>query len=533
MRRTLVVGVAVLGLTALGVSPGSADTDTTSPTTSSTTSSSPAVTSPGTAAPTDSNGAPIVSPEQKVGPYVQPSVTFITIGWTAWLYDTKYHEYLNADDEGAHPITLSFNCTGYVVNPDGWIATAGHCVDPKEVRSYFIEAAVEAALAENWLNVDGRPATRAYYEDYWFDHLKTESSDETGATGKPDRVVKVWWGADVSGIETEKGVKARVQQFQTFDKGDGALLKINETDMNALLLVPGDTTVDTGTGIASIGYSGTVDDVTDADYHPSIKTGTVSSQKTIGDGLIPVYEVNGGMQHGMSGGPTVDFNGDVIGTNSFGNLDEDSNFNFVGTSQRILELLASNGVTNELSETSQTYRAGIDAYFAGDKDTAVKDLTTVHEAQPSNEEVTDYLARAKALPDPPAPVEESDSGGVSPWVWIVALVVLVAIAGAVAGLVIRNRRHPTPATYAPMAPTGYPLVQGSATPAPPVQEPPPAVEPDPPVYHMPPGPVAEPEVETDPEDEQPTEVQPRFCGNCGNQVPTGQRFCGSCGNPMA
>ena len=32
----------------------------------------------------------------------------------------------------AMPYLATWDCTGFVVNPDGWVATAGHCVDPDE-----------------------------------------------------------------------------------------------------------------------------------------------------------------------------------------------------------------------------------------------------------------------------------------------------------------------------------------------------------------------------------------------------------------
>ena len=154
-------------------------------------------------------------------------------------------------------------------------------------------------------------------------------------------------------------------QFQRFNTGDAALLKVDESGLNALPLIPVEEDVETLTEIASIGYSGSVDSVTDNDYVPSIKTGTVSATKTIGGGLLSVYEIDAAISEGMSGGPTVDYEGRVIGTNSFKIKDEAQPFNFVGQSDRMLELMASNGVVNELTQVTQDYRAGVDAYLEG------------------------------------------------------------------------------------------------------------------------------------------------------------------------
>ncbi len=100
----------------------------------------------------------------------------------------------------------------------------------------------------------------------------------------------------------------------------------------------------------------------------------------------------------MSGGPTVNYDGQVIGTNSFLNRNESQAFNFVGTSERILELMRSQGVEGPISQDTLDYRAGIDAYFAGDKETAVELLTAVTQKQPANGLASEYLSRSLDLP---------------------------------------------------------------------------------------------------------------------------------------
>ena len=478
--------------------PGAASADTATPTPSSTESS----TSSGTSVPPTNDDA-------KVQPYAEPSVVFITINWQAWLKDNRYPEYFNS----GKPVSLTSTCTGYVVNPDGWIATAGHCVSYKEIQQTYLDVAVGLAIKEQFYNTNSARVVRSTL----FDHLKTESSDATGATAKPDRTVTVSWGASASGLTAEEGKPARVVSFQELLQGDGALLKVDEHNMNALILVPGDETVDTLTPIASIGYPGTVDEVVDANYHPSIKTGTVSSQKTIGGGLIPVYEINADVSPGMSGGPTVNYQGEVIGTNSFFPKGENQSFNFVSTSQRILELMDSAGVTNEQSADTQTYREGIDAYFAGDKAVAVAKLSEVKDAQPANEMVQTYLQRAEDLPA--APVSD-DSGGIPAWVWLlVGLLVVVAIVVVVVLLLKQNNKSQS---------------DGGAYPVPPRTDPP--VEPPPVSQSQPTQATQATQVlpATAP-DEQPTVSQPtmRYCASCGHAIVPGQRFCSDCGAEVA
>ena len=73
----------------------------------------------------------------------------------------------------------------------------------------------------------------------------------------------------------------------------------------------------------------------------------------------------------------------------------------------INELIADAGVDNELGEVNENYYAGLDAYFAGDKDAAVESLQAVVDDQPTNTMAADFLKKAQDLPDEAA----SDSGG--------------------------------------------------------------------------------------------------------------------------
>jgi hypothetical protein len=142
----------------------------------------------------------------------------------------------------------------------------------------------------------------------------------------------------------------------------------------------------------------------------------------------------------------------VIGVNSAHFVGEP--FNYAVPAERISELLDSAGVENTVSETTETYRDGVRAYFAGDRDTAVADLEQVLEEQPANGLAEDYLAKAQDLP---APADTSDgTGSVALWASVAAAVV-VAIAGGLALLVallrrLRRRSAPVAAPPVPAAP---------------------------------------------------------------------------------
>lgn len=468
---------------------------------------------------------------ERISAYTQPSVVYIEMKWTAKVWDRFNKLYLN----NGSPFELTTRCTGYVVNSDGYIATAGHCVDSDEIAPAFYQTAAQWAI------------DNGYYENAFlsledvlgFDHYVTESPNDNRKK-KPQLDVTTAWSVSAGGVETGKALPARVIKSQDFDEGDGAVLKVEETNLNALPLAEED--VEIGSDIVSIGYPGSVDQVVDADFTPSFKDGSISSKKTVSGGLLSVYEVNADVSPGMSGGPTVNMEGEVVGFNSFGISKqlETQAFNFIRPVGMIRELIGDAGTTNELSEDSQNYLDGLDAFFAGDKLTAVEKLESVVDSQPTHELAKDFLDKAEALPDPPA--EEETGGGLGLVLGIVAgVLVLGAIAAGVVFALARKKKGGSPAAPATAGYAGPPAAAGPPGgfqgPSAPQASPsassadtavldraqnaaPPAAGPAPAAASAPvtsAAPVAESTV---------------FCSNCGTKGERGQKFCKNCGTQL-
>lgn len=425
---------------------------------------------------------PSVTPAQKLSAYVTPGIVYIESTWSAKIIDTG--DGLLLRDE---PFTSVGACTGFVVTPDGYIATAGHCVNPID-EQYDIDTRFEILARGVEYSVENELYGAGVSEDAIIDYavsnwkLVSPTSDVGDRIKFPALTVNVSWGAEVSGLETSKSQPARLIDRSQFNEGDVALLKVEADGLNALPLA--DEPTETLTEIASVGYPQKVDLAVDDDFTPSIKTGAVSSNKTVGSGTTSVYEIDAAVAPGMSGGPTVDFDGNVIGVNSFGSGDSES-FNFVRPVSLIKEMLGDAGTEATQSPMTRTYVKGLDAYFAGDKAVAVENLTTVAEDQPANGIAADYLKKAKALPDPPPPPEES----AATWPWIAggAVALLLLIGAVLFAVRRRSRRSPvhgpsTPEPGSAVAVDGRQL--GSDAPpaplgqaAPPLQgsEPPPVV----------------------------------------------------------
>jgi hypothetical protein len=535
--------------------------------------------------PKPADPAETVTPAQRLSAFVEPSIVYVQTSWTARIGDdSDLNRWVKNE-----PFTVTSNCTGFAVTSDGYIGSAAHCVVPKDdaaginMRDSVMEAGIDYALENQIYGAGvGRALMTAYANKYW--NLYATQAEER--IRMPQRTVKVSWGASVSGIKSEDSRPARVIANQSFNNGDTTLLKVTTSNLNALPLYEGDN-LKTGTEIASIGYPASVDRVADPDYTPSIKTGQVSATKTRGGGLTEVYEVDAAVSGGMSGGPTVTMDGEVAGVNSFSPTGESQAFNFVQPVSHLQELIKSEGVDTKLSETTQQYRTGLTAFFEGEKATAVKNLTAVVEDQPANGFASEYLKKAKDLPNPPPPEDK----GISTTTLLIGggAILLLALLAGLAFLLLRRRSGPSAPPQAPAyAPTPggeagapYPAapMPGTATGAPvqggypqtqPVTKVPTPRTPDEAGAPTGPAPVEPTEVRSSaPAGFAPTSNSDRgasmsptmsstgqpgvststgpaitsvsppsgagehhFCTNCGSQVTAGGKFCGECGHPV-
>ncbi|MDP4013084.1 MAG: trypsin-like peptidase domain-containing protein [Candidatus Nanopelagicales bacterium] len=479
-----------------------------------------------------SDSAPPSTPLEQVQALVQPAVVYEQITWTGWVYDITNGGYFSETE----PFTATFQCTGFVVNPDGYVATAGHCVNYENaVRDAIFTKVVNYAFENNYYEARPSKETIATFSRNW-------RVDGKSTKGQPDEAVSVAYGVSVSGEPSGKALPARIIKSLAFDKGDVALLKIKAQD---LTVVPLSNNANTGVGteVVSIGYPISVDLVTDANFNPSFKEGSISAEKTTSGGLLPVYEISAAVSGGMSGGPTVSKVGDVIGVNSFGITGEPQSFNFVQPSGTLQELLRGEGVENSLGKVTDLYRTGLTAYFAGDRDAAIQAFDQVIAIVPNHQFAQQYKRKAQELP-----ASGLSLGSPAVKIGLVVVVVLVIIVVVVIIVVARRRRKggtgsaasdaSGPAEWAP-PPAPQPSPGGTAGPV--TEGLPPAVAETAPEAPGAPAPVAPPESQTPLPAEAEVPPAPQavadddsesFCPNCGKQHAPDAHFCPHCGQDL-
>lgn len=312
-------------------------------------------------------------------------------------------------------VTVGFMCTGWFASDEGHIATAGHCVDPEDGRAELIAEFLASVDAEDLYShaVTNWPV-EGYDPGSDIDH----TIEVVQTSGAEDPVIDEW-------------TVAELVDYQEFESGDAALLKVAGVSGTAGLEIAYESP-QVGDEIVSIGFPGTVQNVVDVRrLAASFKTGTVSSHQ-VTDGGVPVIEINAQVSQGMSGGPTIDSDGNVIGINSFGINGESQSFNFVTDTEGLAAFLERNGVTiAQAAETADTATA----------------------------RGSDGAEGAEVLPAsaPAGSTQRSSDGGILVPV-LVGMGGIVLIGTAVVVIVLLARRTGSPAApAAPVEPLGAPL----------------------------------------------------------------------------
>lgn len=432
---------------------------------------------------------------------IEPSVVQLYIEWSGYVgYPT---------DDGtvwSDPVSVAMICTGFFVSDTGQIATAGHCVDPVEGRHALIDSFLQSTVEDGWMTADDA----ASLTDTAYANWPVEGQD---AGSDAARTIYAVQPKAVDGIAIEDPLAVQLVDFRPFEEGDVALLKADVTGTTPLPVSADDPT--SGTAVTSVGFPASVQSVVDATrVRASFKTGSVSSQQISEQG-VPRTEINADLSGGMSGGPTVDALGNVVGINS-SKIVGDQSFNFITDASDLRDWLSAKGVA---------------------------------------------LASVKVpAPEPTtAPAAPSDEHGSSLPIGLVvgagAALLLVVGAVVVVVVLVTRRKRATPATVGGPAPLGgeglalSAVSDGAFTPGTLAEAPAQPQRPTAPVGATPPAPPApvaqggSPTGYSAPTAPLPAPpatagfaptalaapTQPLACPSCGTAAGAGQRFCGTCG----
>jgi serine protease Do len=269
---------------------------------------------------------------QQVDQRAERSMVQLGIRWSAYV------AYLNTDNEYVwteEPVAADYICSGWFVDTTGDIVTAGHCVAPQGSKEKVIDAYIDELYADGEVDDAWIQANQAWAESTW--KVENEKGGKT-----PDRQVVAYQSDRTKGAVLTDVTPANVIAYRSPDDEDAALLNVDAENTPALPIAA--TSPRVGQAVTAIGFPGSVQQVVQYDtLQASFKTGTISSRQ-VNDNGVAKLEVNADISGGMSGGPTVDRLGNVVGLNSFTITGEDENFNFVTDTVSLRKFLQREGI---------------------------------------------------------------------------------------------------------------------------------------------------------------------------------------------
>lgn len=417
------------------------------------------------------------NPEERAAAIMRPAVVYLA-GQAYGQVRLPDGQLLSQFGAGSTiPFAVTWDCTGFVVNPDGWVATAGHCVDPDSAKVLILTHAANAYMDQFPDSPTGHDSAATL--EWLRKNARVEG--DTVDTG-PETSITLLYG---TGTQVAGKMPANVVDFQPLGKGDVALLKIEHRNMPSSELAS-DADVSIGTPILAVGFPAATQRITGPSLDPTNKSGKVSKKSTME--TIPEYEIDAAVSEGMSGGPTIDLNGKVIGVTSFGPAGEPQAFNFIAPADRLVAILASKGVKSMLGPADIYYRKGLAHYYSGHYTDAITDFDQTLAMSPNYPGLADLRTSAVILRQQYGDVTSFRSSNLLWYIVSVSLLMLVA-GGWAAYVVLRSRRQ----ARAEVEAAGFA----------PVSDGPPAVA--------------------------DATTQPHFCANCGAEHHPAENFCPNCG----
>lgn len=261
-----------------------------------------------------------------------------SIVWVDVMFSASVEVPWEEGGSQSYEVDVQKYCTGFFASTDGEIVTAGHCVETDaQTRLTAIRLTIDELAAEGYEVTDWDARDLEW---------ETSFAQPRAMVGQPSGVADgIFAGKDM--------VIAQIVDWQPFSDGDNALLRVADLqDTPGLQISSGTPTM--GQEVTAIGFPGSVSDVSDVSRQaPSYKSGTVSSRQYTDRG-VPNTEIDAAVSGGMSGGPTLDEHGAVVGVNSFGIGGETQPFNFVTDTDTLRTFLARNGVSLESAPASST-----------------------------------------------------------------------------------------------------------------------------------------------------------------------------------
>ncbi len=331
--------------------------------------------------------------------------------------------------------------TGFVISPDGYIVTNAHVVlahlNPKDMlveavaNSFANDLYAEASAYYNIPPEDKEKVVKILLSKFMSYFLENGQISEINtnyyvfngvAAPGEDLKVKSWQAV----VKKQGTVYEKVGSDYSWGR-DVAILKVDKTNLPTVTL--GDSSkVQVGDSIFIIGYPGTKAEEyfkPESELEATVTQGVVSAKKKLNTG-VEAIQTDAAINHGNSGGPAYNENGEVIGIATFGAGPETGieAIKFMMPINLAKEFLNELNVQNRHSITDAKYAEALNAFWNKDCYTTIADMKEVLTLYPGHPYAQEYINECER-----AIISKEVSKPFNTTLWAIVAVAVVLIAG--------------------------------------------------------------------------------------------------------
>jgi hypothetical protein len=352
--------------------------------------------------------------------------------------------------------------TGFIIHPDGWIATNGHVVKPvydsdAEHVANFLKAAADKACGPALAQMPKQERARRMQA------ILQDPENQKGVKLTKKLLVDLPHKreAEKAGTSHPADVKAFSPSIdpERLPKGggrpeppmlDAAIIKIEATNLPTVSLAPSIEYVHLGEELFIIGYPGVVlwhtylSETSRAEA--TVTYGRVSSFKDDLNGRR-ILQTDAAISWGNSGGPAVSWSDEVIGVATFisTSLEGDQaiqGFNFLIPVDTIHALARQIGVKPQSDGPfMREWQAAVNAYFRGGFRTALAHAEAADKILPDLSDVHQLRTHLERLLRDHPMWDTERRTVLGSWLGIAVIVAAIALSGAFGVRAIRKRRR--------------------------------------------------------------------------------------------
>lgn len=291
------------------------------------------------------------------------------------------------------PVDEYLSGSGFIISPDGYIATNAHVVSLETIKLTLASESALSAIFENALLLSD-------------EEMQSFLEDESGKKFSRDVVKYVIENSEFSlennisvlrpnSKETkfsalvEEGFPAQVVSInENFidNERDVAILKIEETNLPALTLGSSDGLL-VGKKAHIFGFPSTAEVNENSPSEATFTMGVVSAIKQSMDKSFKIFQTDAKVSQGSSGGPLFNENGEVVGVITFQttelNRSSGDNFAFALPIELVKTQASDVRVEPREGEFGKSFKKGFEAFAAKHCDEATKYFDEAKKTNPA------------------------------------------------------------------------------------------------------------------------------------------------------